>query len=257
MTSILIVESNSPDLVALGQAASVHFVRTLLALSSDIDLRIVAPYQNPFAEGSLDGVDGVVFTGSGVAWSTDAEEARPLRDAMERVFEYGRPTWGSCNGLQLASVVLGGDVGASPNGMEIGMARDVRPAVDHPMMMGRGDAFAVPCIHRDEVTRIPKDAVLIAENAHSPVQAMVYDKGSVNFWGTQYHPEMSASDIAVGVRSKGIFKDRSSEVEDLEIAASDEDAARRVGTTLAEQALPNRATELGNWLEHVRAKRLA
>ena len=254
MTTILIIESNSPDFIARGRAASVFFVRTLLALDQTIDLRIAAPYQQPFTAASLRGVDGVVFTGSGVAWATDAAEAAPLRDAMEIVFAAGRPTWGSCNGMQLASVVLGGAVAASPNGMEIGLARKLNlTAPDHPMMAGRTPPFAVPCIHRDEVTRLPEGAVLIASNTHSPVQAMAYARSGVDFWGTQYHPEMTVEDIAFGVRSRGIFKDKSSEIDDLERASLDDEAAHRVGTTVEEQAMPVRATELSNWLRHVRS----
>ena len=58
------------------------------------------------------------------------------------------------------------------------------------MLAGRPIEYAAPCIHRDEVAQLPKDAVLLAGNAHSPVQAFVVETDTVTFWGTQYHPEL-------------------------------------------------------------------
>ena len=59
---------------------------------------------------------------------------------MEQVFTHAKPVWGSCNGLQLAAVVLGGSVAASPNGIEIGLAKDMMKTTDgqaHPMLAAR------------------------------------------------------------------------------------------------------------------------
>jgi len=255
MATILIVESNSPETVASGHAASVSFVRFVLATVPANQLRIAAPYSCHINECVFEGVDGVVFTGSGVNWSTDAPEAQPLRDAMLTAFDTGLPCWGSCNGLQLASVVLGGSVRASPNGMEVGVAQDLTltdTGAKHPMMLGRTNGFSVPCIHRDEVQQLPEGAVLLAGNTHSPVQAMVYEKGGVDFWGTQYHPELTTRDIAFGVRQDGIFKGHSSAV-DLDRAEADEQSAKRLGSSVEDLKPSNRARELINWLDHVSA----
>ena len=162
-----------------------------------------------------------------------------------------------CNGLQLAAVVLGGDVGASPNGFEMGPARNLTRSdagAGHAMMAGRGDGFAVPCIHRDEVQKLPEGAVLVAGNEHSPVQAMVYEAGGVDFWGTQYHPEMSMADVASSLAGDELFSGKDSPVADFALADRDEAAAQRLGTSTAELAINARARELINWLAHVRAQ---
>ena len=250
--TILIVESNSPDITATGRLAATPFVETLAALDPGIETRTVAPYEAPLE--TVEGVDGIIFTGSGVMWPVDAPEAAPLRDAMELALRAELPIWGSCNGLQLGALVLGGAVGASPNGQELGMARDMsltKAGADHAMMAGRAAGFAVPCLHRDEVQRLPEGATLLAGNAHSPVQAMVYERCGVRFWGTQYHPEMSARSVAEGLRGYGLFQDRSADLEALERAEEDAEAARRLGSSPAELAPPNRARELANWLDLV------
>jgi GMP synthase (glutamine-hydrolysing) len=211
---------------------------------------VVAPYKTPLEE--VGEVDGIILTGSGVNWSVDAPEAASLRDAMVPVLDAGVPIWGSCNGLQLAAVVLGGAVGASPNGQELGLARDMiltEAGADHAMMAGRAKGFAVPCLHRDEVQRLPDGAVLLAGNAHSPVQAMAYEQGGVRFWGTQYHPEMSPSSVARGLRGYGLFQDRLADLEALEQAECDAVAAARLGSSVEELSPTGRARELSNWLQ--------
>lgn len=257
MTHILIIESNSPELLAKGKSGASRFLTTFQALDPSLTLTVVCPYAGPLEADVYEGVDGVVYTGSGVDWATNAPEAAPLRVEMERTFDQKRPVWGSCNGLQLAAVVLGGDVGASPNGFEMGPARNLTRSdagAGHAMMAGRGDGFAVPCIHRDEVQKLPQGAVLVAGNEHSPVQAMVYEAGGVDFWGTQYHPEMSMADVAASLAGDDLFGGKDSPVADFALADRDEAAAQRLGTSTAELAINARARELINWLAHVRAQ---
>ncbi len=243
---ILIVESNTPALLAKGRSGAESFVRTLLALAPEATLEIVAPYAAEPDRFDFDAADGVIFTGSGVEWSTEAPEAEPLRRAMECAFDKRKPIWGSCNGLQLAAVVLGGAVGESPNGREDGLARDLEILLPHAMLTGRVAGFAVPCVHRDEVTRVPVGARVVAGNSHSPVQAMVYEKDGLTFWGTQYHPEMTLDDVARCLWDKGAAKH-------LRQAAASETVAEALGTTVEAQQTSVRTLELQNWLTLVAA----
>ena len=254
MTVILIAEGNTPDRVAAGRAGSAAFIRSFALLAPWAEIRVCAPYAAPISKEAFATADGIVFTGSGVNWSTAAPEAAPLRSAMELALDSGRPVWGSCNGLQLASVVLGGSVGASPNGMEIGMARDLQMTEGgrtHSMLVGRQDGWAVPCIHRDEVQRMPEGAELLAGNVHSPVQAMVYEQGGVCFWGVQYHPEYRIGDVGLGVQGQGIFGGHASLARDCAAAAEDASAAARLGTSPDELAPESRLRELANWVAMV------
>ena len=259
MTKILIIESNTPEMNAVGGIACGGFLRTILGLRPTIEVHVASPYGGKLRRGVFDDVDGVIFSGSGVAWSTDAPEAAGLRKAMEAAFSAERPVWGSCNGLQLAAVVLGGKVGESPKGHEVGLALDLamtEAGGAHPMMAGRDASFAVPCVHRDEVQELPEGAVLLASNDHSPVQAMVYEKDGVDFWGTQYHPELSASEVGTYL-NRGIFEGHRHMQRDLLSADFDPQAAARLGAPEGALTLDTRARELLNWLDHVEAKRAA
>lgn len=259
LTKVLIIESNTPAMNAVGGIACGGFLRTILGLRPATEVLVASPYGGKLRDQLFHEVDGVIFSGSGVAWSTDAPEAAGLRSAMEVAFAAERPVWGSCNGLQLAAVVLGGSVGASPKGHEVGLALDLaltEQGERHAMMSGRSGKFAVPCVHRDEVQRMPEGAVLLAANAHSQVQAMVYEKDGVDFWGTQYHPELSASEVG-GYLNRGIFEDQRHMQHDLMAADFDPEAASRLGAPEGALSLEMRARELLNWLDHVEAKRAA
>ncbi|MEM7208029.1 MAG: type 1 glutamine amidotransferase [Pseudomonadota bacterium] len=263
MLRILIVESNTPDMVERSRADGFFaptdcFVNAMSAMGFEIDFSYCNPYQHSPESSVYDDLDGVIFTGSGVEWSTDAPQAEPLRDAMEAVFRRSLPTYGSCNGMQLAAVVLGGAVAHSPNGQEVGVARIIRLTESlngHPMLNGRADAYFVPTIHRDEVSVLPAGAVHLACNSHSANQAFAYTRDGVDFWGTQYHPEMRPLDVGNCPKRDGDAFEKNAELaEDLLRVQDDSEAAARLGTTPAEMQVESRALELRNWLVYLDAK---
>ena len=234
MTRILIVDSNGPGLPALGPG----FAAVLQKLSGSITCSLCAPYLGLVLPDEV--FDGVVFTGSAVAWCVDAPEGQALRDIWRQVTRWQVPIWGSCNGMQLAAFMLGGICAASPRGDEEGLAEAITLTDigrEHPMMQGRASQFRVPCVHRDEVQRLPNGAVLLAGNAHSPVQAFAYETADISFWGTQYHPEFSLADVATWLADRG---------------KSLPDTEERDGQ--GDLALATRTLELQNWLAHVTSR---
>jgi GMP synthase (glutamine-hydrolysing) len=250
MTTILIVESNPPD---YPQDAPL-FQTALAQIAPGAVTRVARPFAAPVSPDMLDGADGVIFTGSAVAWRVDTPMGAPLWAAMEQVFANGLPTYGSCNGMQLAACVLGGVSAVSRNGQERGLARGVTltgAGLTHPFLAGRRQGYSVPCIHNDEVTALPTGSVLLAGNAHSPVQAFVYDQNGVRFWGVQYHPEVPPAHMAEVLIRAG--ETDAVMIADLRIAETDAGAARRLGATPDDLAPTTRLTELRNWVEHIRA----
>lgn len=258
MTHFLIIESNTPDHVARIEAqgrpsAAGYYAAALRSVDEACAISIANPYAGEQAR--LDGVDGVIFTGSAVSWSVDDLRAKPLIDAAEPIFASGLPLMGSCNGLHLGALMLGGAVGESPNGKEIGLARNIQltqAGLDAPLMAGRQSGFAAPCVHRDEVTVLPKGAELLASNAHSKVQAMRYLGSGVDYFGVQYHPEYPTLALAGFVTDDdSIFNDGHALADDLAIAERDADAATRLGGTLTELTEAARITEIRNWMGYV------
>ena len=75
---------------------------------------------------------------------------------MSHAFKNSVPVWGSCNGLHLAGVVLGGSVGASSNGIEAGVSKEIRKTVagkKHAMLTGRRHLCSA--VYIDEIKRLP------------------------------------------------------------------------------------------------------
>ena len=262
MTHILIVEGNSPEIISAdhGQGAADIYAKALMACDAGIVCRIVKPYEHTLtpADLQLQHTDGVVFTGSSVNWSTADKQAAPLRKVMEQVFAKGIPTLGSCNGLQLATVVLGGRIEASANGMELGIARDIRltkAGLTHALHKDRHPSFVCPCMHRDQVSELPTGAVLTATNSHSLVQAMTYETNGVIYWGMQYHPEVSPLSFAQVLESNSMFGQNTALAADMRAADADPHgpAARRLGAMADDLEPSTRMLELRNWLSYLRS----
>ncbi|MEM8489070.1 MAG: type 1 glutamine amidotransferase [Bacteroidota bacterium] len=259
MTSILILEGNTANLVdearaRNGVSPAQMYELALKSQAPDIQCNIKAPYECKITDENLDDIDWVVLTGSGVPWSVDDPQARPLREAVTKVFERGIPTLASCNGMQLGAVILGGKIGVSPNGMEVGLALEIdRTSLGkgHSLLHGRTDGYAVPCAHRDEVQELPNKALHLAGNAHSPIQAFAYERGGVSFWGVQYHPEFTAAWVADLMRAPGTLWQNSTAANLLDIADTDKNAAKQLGAGEEDLTPEVRVTEIRNWLAHI------
>ena len=254
---ILIVEGNPPDLIAEpGYLAADQFKAAFDALEPSNDYHVAEPYATNFETCPLGQFDGVVFIGPGVNWGVDVKESAPLRTVMEHIFKTDLPVWGSCNGMQLAAVVLGGAVRSSPNGLEVGVTKGIRKTEADKSdfaLHGRADIFPVPGDHRDEVDCLPIEAVHLAENDHSSIQSFAYRAEGIDFLGKQYHPECPANTIAKSMRKGAcIFSAAPTLINDLEVGDSDIEAAKLLGITCDALEPAERTRELDNWLIHVK-----
>ncbi len=152
------------------------------------------------AGAALDGVDGVILTGSTLHIGDRTPAALRQIEFARAVFATPLPVWGSCWGLQLAAVALGGTVRRNPNGREIGVARAVtltEAGRAHPVLAGRPPIFDALCTHLDEVETPPPGARVLASNSISAVQALAAETpGGGSFYGVQYHPEITLGMLA-------------------------------------------------------------
>jgi len=252
---IVIVEANTPARIAAARTRGLPsmaqaYAGALTRLCPGVPTRIQAPHAGDRLD--ISAASGVIFTGSTEDFAPSDPIAAPQRAAMEAALSSGLPVFGSCNGMQLAALVLGGSLETSPT-FELGLARDItltEVGRVHPIYAEKPSVFAAPALHRDRVGRLPAAGVCLAGNAHSPVQAFAYETQGVQFWGTQYHPELSPSQVAdIFAAREGIFDQAADLVPDLRaIAAGDRQAAARWGTTPEAQADRTRMSELAAFL---------
>jgi GMP synthase (glutamine-hydrolysing) len=207
----LIAESEPPQAresrrESVGRSSGETYVETLHLLAPDAVCHRVKPADRGAAlpdQGAIRSYDAVFVTGSPLHLYQDTPETRREVELMRAVFAAGVPTFGSCAGLQVATVAAGGTVRPSRKGREAGFARRITltdAGRDHPLLAGRPASFDAPAFHSDEVETLPERATLLASNTVTQVQAVEIRHGPGVFWGVQYHPELDLYEVAGALR---------------------------------------------------------
>ncbi|MCA9410691.1 MAG: type 1 glutamine amidotransferase [Candidatus Omnitrophica bacterium] len=151
-----------------------------------LDIRHVKDEDYP----NLDGYSGLILTGSpSSAYDKDDWIARLSGVILEAV-DRKLPTLGVCFGHQLIAQALGGRVEPNPKGWEIGDPEVVLTEEGRadPIFDGIPNSFRVIQSHRDIVTEMPEESVLLASNGLCSIQA--YAIGDY-LRTVQFHPEMN------------------------------------------------------------------
>ena len=155
-----------------------------------IGFSVVSPYKENLPSDPTD-FAGVIITGSH-AMVTDREAWSEHTAAwVPRVIEAGVPLLGICYGHQLLANALGGVVGSSPIGIELGTV-NVKlngDAAKDPLFKYTPTAFKAHASHSQSVIQLPPDAVLLASSKNEPNHAFSIGPHA---WGLQFHPEFDA-----------------------------------------------------------------
>jgi GMP synthase (glutamine-hydrolysing) len=226
MTSLLLMEGNTAEKRALGVQLGVRSSSEIYSIAirahfPDIALVVVnAADEDWVIPGGrqLSDFDGLVVTGSSLhAYDKDFAVTNQIA-MISNAGDAGLPIFGSCWGLQIAAMAAGGLVARNPGGREVGIARKIlvnEQGAKHPMFRGKTGVFDAPCIHYDEVTRLPEGATLLASNSHSRIQAALIPLGKSEVWAVQYHPEFDLQQLvqlytlyADDMVEQGFFADR-------------------------------------------------
>lgn len=161
----------------------------------EVDARKDAPLPEP-TRGSA-----IIVTGSShsvterAPWMLRTEQF--LRDAVG----HEQPVLGICFGHQLLAQALGGNVEKNPRGREIGTVRVklLDGAKGDPLFSGMSEHIEVNATHVDTVTRLPKDAVLLATTELEPHAAFRVGQWA---YGVQFHPEIDGDVMRGYVRAR-------------------------------------------------------
>ena len=268
-------ESESPEdrdkrRASVGRSSGETFRDLLLQLCPGIHIDRATPADAdadiPSGE-AIAGYDAVFLTGSPLHVYDDTPEVRREIAFMRAVFAAGTPSFGSCAGLQVAVAAAGGTVRSMRERREAGFARRITATEhgrDHPLLAGRPAAWDAPSVHSDEVASLPDGAVLLARNGETTVQAAEIRVGPGTFWGVQYHPEISLTEVAAALRRQasglveaGLARDKA-EIE-LQAALVDALAAEparrdllwRLGLDEEVADRTRRTTEIRNFIERL------
>jgi GMP synthase (glutamine-hydrolysing) len=270
--SVLVIDGNraatrEQQVAAGGSPTGEAYARTLERLAA-VRCDIVRPADGevhfPQAAG-LHGYDGVAITGSALNVYDGGAHIERQIELARATFAAGVPFFGSCWGMQVAVSAAGGLVRPNPLGREFGFARRIELSEAgrrHPMFSGKPAVFEAITVHRDDITELPKGAVVLASNDMG-LQAVELRVGPGSFWGVQYHPEYSFDEIAATARrygakliEEGLFADPAELeglVQDLHALMRnprDRRLAWKHGLGPAVQDEELKLAELRNWLEH-------
>lgn len=214
---------------------------------------------------SLGDFDGAAWTGSALSAYEDKPEVARQIELARAVHAARIPCFGSCWGQQIMCQALGGEVRANPNGIEIGVAREIVRAGagrSHPMFTGKMERFDALTVHRDEVVTLPRGARILASNGMSAIQAMDLRGAAGDFWGVQYHPEFDLHLMSVLFRrdrqvllEQGLYENSDTIAETIadftalngEPADTALAAKHHLGSDILDPEI--RMAELGNWLK--------
>jgi GMP synthase (glutamine-hydrolysing) len=221
----------------------------------------------PFGTALAD-FDGVMFPGSPLHIYDQTPTVTRQIEFARAAFATGVPVWGSCWGLQVATVALGGSVRRNPRGRELAIARAITVTEAgriHPLLASRPPVFDALCSHLDEIEALPPNAEVLATNELSAIQAMAArtPQGG-SFLGTQYHPEhtLAVSAALIEMRVTELVEEGFG-IEPTEIIAMAADYRTLAGAPtrrdliwrygIASEIIDpiRRTTEIGNWLETV------
>lgn len=272
---LLVVEGNTAGRRAQagpsgGRVASEAYGELLTALGpagTVVDVCYPAdPGSNLPGRDALEDYDGVAVTGSALNAYDERPEVKAQIDLMRALFETATPCFGSCWGLQIATVAAGGVVRRHPAGRELGIGRRIEvneAGHGHAMFIGKPRVFDAFTVHQDDVETIAPGTRVLASNGWSAVQAAsIATAGGGGFWGTQYHPEYDFPEIAAVFRrygdipiAQGLFADRAERdayVADLMSLGGDPADTRltwRYGLNASVLDPAIRRRELKNWIE--------
>lgn len=134
---------------------------------------------------STDECDGWITSGSRRSCYEDEGWIVDLHDLARELAARRRPHVGICFGHQLIARALGGEVERAEVGWGIG-AKTFRVCEAAPWMQPRADEVTLLMSHRDQVTRLPEGATVLASAPYCPVGAYRIDE---HVFCVQGHPE--------------------------------------------------------------------
>jgi len=135
--------------------------------------------------GDINEYDFYITTGSKASAYEDSAWIGRLIELVRQLDKQQKKLIGICFGHQIIALALGGKVEKSGNGWGIGIARN--RIISRPEWMSDGPAeINILVSHQDQITGLPDDTILIAENDFCPFFIVQWGN---HFLSIQGHPE--------------------------------------------------------------------
>ncbi len=147
---------------------------------------------------SADACEAYVATGSRFSAYDDDAWIQQLKEFVRQLRAADKPFVGICFGHQVLAEALGGKVEKAPQGWGIGV-HALNVVKTEGWMQPQQSSCGIQYSHRDQVTKMPDNGVLLGESDHCPVAMF---RVGQKMLGIQGHPEFPAEYTEALVRGR-------------------------------------------------------
>ena len=257
--NILIVEGNIREdseffIKAAGASAADNIKNLILKIKPSAKLEIINPGHDDetvYALKNMTKYNGIIFTGGAMRINDMTNVIKKHINFAINCFNQKKNILAICWGLQVCSTAAGGKVNPAKNGAHIGIASDViinNDGEQHFIYKDKKNKFTTPAFNFDEVTELPKNAIILSSDNINNVMGVSFKAGNSEVIGLQYHPDYEYYQMInlISGRKDRLFKNKN--------FLNEEDYQNHISYIKSENKLLNfndRSCEVRNWLNYI------
>ena len=258
--NILIVEGNIREdseffIKAAGASSADNLKNLLLKLEPSTSTVIINPAHDDETESALKNMskyDGIVFTGGAMRINDTTDVIKKHINFASNCFNNKKKILAICWGLQVCSTAAGGKVNPGKNGAHIGIASDViinNEGQKHFIYKNKKNIFTTPAFNFDEVSELPKHAILLSSDKVNNVMSVIFNAGNSEIIGLQYHPDYEYFQMLnlIAGRKERLFKNKN--------FLNEEEYQSHIKYIKSQNELldfNDRTCEVRNWLNYIK-----
>ena len=258
--NILIVEGNNREdsqffVKVAGASAADNLKNLILKIEPLSNVKIINPGHDDETTNGLKNMSkyhGIVFTGGAMRINDMTDVIKKHIQFASNCFNEKNKILAICWGLQVCSTAAGGKVNPGKNGAHIGIASDViinSEGKKHFIYKDKKTIFTSPAFNFDEVSELPKNAILLSSDKVNNVMGVKFDAGNSEIIGLQYHPDYEYFQMLnlIAGRKDRLFTNK--------IFSSEKEYQNHISYIKSENELLNfkdRTCEVRNWLNYLK-----
>ena len=258
--NFLIVEGNNPKdsevfIKAAKATCSQNLKNLVLELRPEANIKIINPGNDKETNEAIKNINqyhGIIFSGGAMRINDMTDEIKKHINFASNCCNYNKKILAICWGLQVCSTAAGGKVSPGKKGAHIGIASDViinNEGKKHFIYKDKKQIFTSPAFNFDEVSVLPKNAILLSSDIVNNVMGVSFNAGNSEIIGLQYHPDYEYSQMLklIDGRKERLFKSKN--------FLNEEEYESHISYIKSQNELldfNNRTCEVRNWINYIR-----